>query len=471
MMAKRIQKPSSSSASSMCSLVFDRQHGKYPPDSFERGASRFFETKELLNDPEIISPHQSAISSISVNREEGRFLLAGSSDGTVSIWDISKWGSEHYIRQGSNNGSLARRTAYHPIARSIKVTAPGGFSIPAGHSSSVSHVQWYPVDTGAFLSSSSDGDILLWDTNQMQPVLRVNPFDGDGGSGGIAHLQTGGDHSLIATGSWNDSALKLVDVRSGASSHALTGHCGGISALQWSPTMPVVIASGSKDGSVRLWDIRKSGSRACIAICNREVTQSSSIAKPYKADYAHLRASTTKTTKLQSKKRKLKATSLAPNYFQHLQSQHIVSHSSGHVSALSFFPSGQFLASVGGMDGELLVWDLRESGTPRRLTSKYVSPGGRPAATPRQRRVVLKVCNNTIWVGCHHHLLGFDMNGGSPNQTLRGHLSSISSLDQLEPGRNLVSGSSDGMILCWGKPRIAPLSSRLQVLDGDHDNW
>eukprot|EP00980_Cylindrotheca_fusiformis_P010214 scaffold2271_cov130-Cylindrotheca_fusiformis.AAC.9 len=472
-MAGQRRSKSSSSGSSICSLVLDRQFGKYPPDSFERRASQFFETKELLNDPEIISPHESAIASLSINREEGRFLLAGSSDGTVSIWDISKWGSEHYIRQGSNNNSLARRTAYHPIARSVKVTAAEGLDIPGGHSSSVTHVQWYPVDTGAFLSSASDGDILLWDTNQMTPVLRVNPFDDNNSGGGscVSQLQAGGDHSLIGTGSWNDAALKLVDVRSGASSHQLTGHHGGISSIQWSPTMPVILASGSKDGTVRLWDIRKSGSRACIAVCNRGATQSAPASKPYKADYSHLRASTKNVTKLISKKRKLEANSLAPNYYQHLQSQHVSSHSSGHVSAVSFFPSGQFLASVGGVNGELLVWDLRESGSPRRLTSKFVSPGGRPAATPLRRKATLKVCDNTIWVGCHQHLLGFGIDGGSPHQILRGHLNSITSLDQLEPGKNLVSGSRDGMILCWGKPRIASFASTMPVLSDDRDNW
>jgi WD40 repeat protein len=262
-----------------------------------------------------------------------------------------------------------------------------------------------------------------------------------------------------------------VDVRSGASSHELTGHGGGITAVQWSPTMPVVLASGSKDGSVRLWDIRKSGSRACITVCNREVTGSSSTSKPYKADYSHLRASTKKNTKLLSKKRKLNATSLAPNYYRHLQSQNITSHAIGHVAAVSFFPCGQYLASVGGVDGELLVWDLRESGTPRRLTSKFVSPGGRPAATPRRRKAILKVCNNTIWVGCNHHLLGFGMDGGSPNQILRGHLNTITSLDQLEPGRNLVTGSHDGMVLSWGKPRIASFASTVPVLKDDCDNW
>jgi DNA excision repair protein ERCC-8 len=231
---------------SICSLVCSRQTGRCPPGSFERGVSRFFDAKELLDDPEIVSPHRTAISCLSLDRVGGRFLLAGSADATLSIYDLSKWGSEHFARQ---DDPQTRRTVFRPVARSIKVPAvEDDLEVPAGHSSSITHVQWYPVDTGAFLSSASDGTILLWDTNRMQPVLRVQPFDES--AWGSAHLQTGGDHSLIATGSWYESELKLVDVRSGASSHQLTGHDNGITAVQWSPTMPVILASGSQYGSI-----------------------------------------------------------------------------------------------------------------------------------------------------------------------------------------------------------------------------
>jgi len=480
----------------LCSLVVNRHHGPQSPMAFAKSVNQSFDAKELLTDPEIISPHQSSINCLAVDRANGRFLLAGSADGTVSIWDLTKWGSEHHIRQGTNNNTLARKSAFHPIARSIKVTAPRNYDIPGGHSSSVAHVQWYPVDSGAFLSSASDGTLLFWDTNQMQPVLRVNPFDDDAGGGGIAHLQTGGDHSLIASGSWNDDAIKLVDIRSGAHSHELSGHRDGISALRWSPNMPVVLASGSKDGTVRLWDIRKSGSRACITVCNREVTAVSSFKpnRPYKADYSHLRESKPKeksSSLTKIKKRKRASASLAPNYYQHLQSDYILSHSIGHVSALQFFPNGHYLASIGGIDGDLCLWDLRTAGCPQRQIVKFVAPGGTRASTGRLRKAPMAITtgplyyNNSsssssssqegtrtatsIWVAKNHNILGFGMEGGSPQQVLKGHLNMITCIETWEPGRRLVTGSRDGMILCWGKP--SAMGNPMPVLDKDADNW
>ncbi|KAL3935938.1 MAG: hypothetical protein SGBAC_008643 [Bacillariaceae sp.] len=467
----------------LCWLVLNRHNGLQSPKAFAQSVTQRFDTKALLTNPEIISPHQSSINCLAVDKTNGRFLLAGSADGTVSIWDLTKWGSEHHIRQGTNNNTLARKSAFHPIARSVKVMAPQNYDIPEGHSSSVGHVQWYPVDSGAFLSTASDGTLLFWDTNQMQPVLRVSPFDDDAGGGGIAHLQPGGDSSLVALGSWNDDAIKLVDIRSGSHSHELSGHTDGISALQWSPNMPVVLASGSKDGTVRLWDIRKSGSRACITVCNREVTAVSSFKpnKHYKVDYSHLRASKPKgkssLTKL--RKRKRASASLAPNYYQHLQAEYILSHSIGHVAALQFFPNGHYLASIGGIDGELCLWDLRTAGGPQRQIVRFVASGGTRPSTRRLRKAPMAIMGplyysqgkmaTSIWVANLHTILGFGMEGGSPQQVLNGHLNNITCIETWEPGRRLVTGSRDGMILCWGKPSAT--GNPRPVLDKDADNW
>jgi DNA excision repair protein ERCC-8 len=332
----------------LLSVLLKRTQGLYSPGQFQRNIVRLWWENDscprksqnrqpltsstgqprqkiqlLLDGPEIVSPHRSLIPTMSYDRVDGRFVLVGSSDGSVSIYDLSKWGSEKFLRRDNyshrkssistnNDWDDEQAHMFHPVARTLRVPsalrrAEGGGgggdynnTLPEGHFSSLTHVQWYPVDPGAFVSASLDGSILLWDTNRMQPVLHATPFE-EGDTCSCVHLGgdgPGGSNSassmLVAAGSWQDPAITLVDLRSGAASHQLQGHDRGISCLSWSPTSSVILASGSKDGSIRLWDIRKSGSRACVTQLHRQEadsgnrSRSSSCFAPYSPDYTHL---------------------------------------------------------------------------------------------------------------------------------------------------------------------------------------
>ena len=83
-------------------------------DKFERGISRYFNVKQLLQDPDIISPHRKSISSLSIE-PTGRFLLAGSADATISIYDLSQWGRRKIDNHNHEGPS------YEPVAKSLKV--------------------------------------------------------------------------------------------------------------------------------------------------------------------------------------------------------------------------------------------------------------------------------------------------------------------------------------------------------------
>ncbi|KAL8997638.1 MAG: hypothetical protein Q9169_003117 [Polycauliona sp. 2 TL-2023] len=65
------------------------------------------------------------------------------------------------------------------------------------------------------------------------------------------------DHLLVACATQH-AAVRLVDLRSGASTHSLAGHRRGVLSVAWSPHNEYILASGGSDGTVRLWDIRRS---------------------------------------------------------------------------------------------------------------------------------------------------------------------------------------------------------------------
>jgi WD40 repeat protein len=134
--------------SSISSLISIREQGRCSSCFFKKSlTTNLAKNKVLLEHPDIVSPHQGGISSLSFDKVDGRFLLAGSSDATASIFDLSQWGSDKVLRQ-TNSPNMFR-----PIARSLRVPATTNeHELPKGHTSSITHVQFYAVDTGAFLS-------------------------------------------------------------------------------------------------------------------------------------------------------------------------------------------------------------------------------------------------------------------------------------------------------------------------------
>ena len=75
------------------------------------------------------------------------------------------------------------------------------------------------------------------------------------------------DHLLVACATQHP-AVRLVDLRLGASAHSLAGHSGAVLSVAWSPTDANILASGGSDGTVRLWDIRRSA--ACLGVLDLE---------------------------------------------------------------------------------------------------------------------------------------------------------------------------------------------------------
>ena len=517
--------------------------------AFVQGVARQFAPQTMITRPQLVSPPSSfshrrqqqqtaAIHSLHVDRVEHRFVLAGGSDAIVSIYDLSKWGSEEYFSDRQNHSSHSnsislshkKRSAAHsnnnsnksvhkPIASSQRepplslvigsdelTTHAASLEIPSGHASPISKVQWYPVDSGAFLSSSRDGSLLVWDTDSLSPVAQCTPFGAKGI--GSFHLSPRRSHSAVVA-SFNDPSLKLVDIRSGASSHTLLGHAHpGVSSVQWAPHTDVMLASGGIDGTIRLWDIRKAGSRACVAILNQDKTHPPSKAKAYKADYSHLpkpsaailssvddsfsAAAVSSPSSFRSKRmttgggRGIMRTAakrttvnnqhVAPNNYRPTENSSVLSHN-GPVSALAFGAEqdGHSLVSAS-QDGNIHIWDLRGNG--HLLPLRFMAPGSQPAVSRHRKQVPLLLTQFSrfalgaaaCWVGNGSNLLGYSLErGGMPQQVLQGHLHTITAMDIIEATMQVLTAGKDGMILTWGKPDRSghPVGKRKV----DEDNW
>lgn len=178
---------------------------------------------------------------------------------------------------------------------------------PGAHKFAVSACCWYPIDSGLFVTGSFDKRVKLWDTNEGVVACE---FPALGRVHSIAMscpgvlIAVGSDDARVQVKRWClinrkdrlhvalihcimkyriiihrpgrkeglvpkptyflsnllfQSKLQICDPISGAAVHTLSGHRSATWATCWLPGGDHMLATGSADGEVRVWDVRRSG--------------------------------------------------------------------------------------------------------------------------------------------------------------------------------------------------------------------
>jgi WD40 repeat protein len=111
---------------------------------------------------------EAAVLCIDIDPVEEKFLLTSDAAGAVNVYDCSA-ALDH------QDCPPFKRPLATPIAVSPSTAAATSSSSlsAAGHRGRkpVSVCKWYPHDNGLFITGGSDGRVVAWDTNRLQPAF------------------------------------------------------------------------------------------------------------------------------------------------------------------------------------------------------------------------------------------------------------------------------------------------------------
>jgi WD40 repeat protein len=187
------------------------------------------------------------------------------------------------------------------------------------------------------------------------------------------------DGQIIASGSL-DKTIRLWDRSGKPISQPLLGHQGGVLALAFSPDGKYIV-SGSADKTIRLWD-----------------REGNSIGQPF------------------------------------------VGHTD-KVRSVAFSPDGQYIVS-GSEDGTIRLWD-RQGNSVGQPIQAHQEEVWSVAFCPDGRYIVSGGTDNTIRL--------WDRQGNPQSQPFRGHKDRVFSVAFSPDGRTIASGSADNTIRLWDR--------------------
>lgn len=270
------------------------------------------QTVQQPQQPALVTPvaeieaHRGAVSGMAYS-DDGRWIVTTGADATLKVWDATN----------------------HSLVRTIELDDGPAISLA--------------LYGPRALTGHGNGKVVLWDLDRAEKVATVQRNDAN-----IWAVAFTGDSNRFATAS-HDGKVTLWDARQATTPlQVLDGHENSVQSLAYSPTA-VLLASGSDDKTVRLWDLGTLTLRR---------------------SYSGPRDSVTATAFSQNGRLLAGGTLDGRIHVWSVQSSRRLRSLSGHkgrVSDLAFSPSGTSLASAG-EDGTVRLWDLSRGRILRALT-------------------------------------------------------------------------------------------------------
>jgi WD40 repeat protein len=287
--------------------------------------------------------HDFSADSVAFSRN-GRLLATGGRDGVVKLWDVAAaqepavsgrgLGMIYSMAFSPDGGILATAGLDHQVPKLWDVNTQRELQSFTGHTGGTLSVAFSP-DGKRLATGGSDKVAKLWEVDTGR---EIRTFEGH--TGWVQNVAFSPDGRRLATSS-EDRTVKLWDVDTGLEMATFlipsSGHTDSPISLMFSPDGRLLI-TGCDDGAVRVWEIQTQ--REVTTLMNPKGITALALSPDGKVLAAGLADGQVKLWHWS-----------AGNELLTLKG-HV-----SHISNLAFFPGGKRLASCGGGDNTLKIWN------------------------------------------------------------------------------------------------------------------
>lgn len=177
-------------------------------------------------------------------------IAAGSSDGSIYIFDRTKYGS-------TTNRHSTTKQVYQAMLSDEKSAVQNIDEL-----NEVLSLEWNQQKEGLLASAYSNGEVKVWDVtkfSRQNPIISKTVYSESFDPQGCNDVSWIPMHDSIFAACGESNNLSLFDLRVNKDTIKISenNHQGGINACKFNTKNGLLLASGDSEGNVFLWDIRK----------------------------------------------------------------------------------------------------------------------------------------------------------------------------------------------------------------------